>query len=141
MNIIFKEILFQKLKTKPNRKFIRRLQTYVDKTDEMTLDDFQSFGRFIPRERFLDSQTEFLAKIINSNYTSIYSSEEPHFLRDDCTDVVVYLGGLYIQALKNNTFYKQVGEDSVQSDNIKDVEEFYWEKHVSKYKKLNYGKD
>jgi len=57
MNIIFKEILFQKLKTKPNRKFIRRLQTYVDKTDEMTLHDFQSFGRFIPRERFLDSQT------------------------------------------------------------------------------------
>tara|TARA_Y100000592_G_C5481421_1_gene325794 strand:+ start:5442 stop:5765 length:324 start_codon:yes stop_codon:yes gene_type:complete len=107
----------------------------------MTLEDFQSFGRFIPRERFLDSQTEFLAKIINSNYTSTYTSEEPQFLRDDCTDVVVYVGGFYIQALKNNTFYKQVGDDSVQSDNIKDVEEFYWEKHVSKYKKLNNGKD
>ena len=43
MNIIFKEILYQKLKSKPNRKFIRRLQNYVDKTDEMTLKDFQSF--------------------------------------------------------------------------------------------------
>ncbi len=53
MNIIFKEILYQKLKSKPNRKFIRRLQTYVDSTDEMTLEDFQSFGRFIPRERFM----------------------------------------------------------------------------------------
>ena len=129
MNIIYKEILFQKLKTEPNRKFIRRLQNYVDKTDEMTLDDFQSFGRFIPRGRFLDSQTGLRAKKMNS------------FLLYECSDVVVYVGGFYIQALKDNTFYKRLGDDSIQSDNIKEVEEFYWDKHVSKYKKLNYGKD
>ena len=123
MNIIFKEILYQKLKSKPNRKFIRRLQNYVDKTDEMTLEDFQSFGRFIPRERFM------------SDIHHAYAFKDA--LRDDCTDVVVYVGGLYIQALKNNIFYVQVGSDSVQSDDIKHVEEFYWDKHVSKFKTLS----
>jgi len=119
MNIIFKEILYQKLKSKPNRKFIRRLQTYVDSTDEMTLEDFQSFGRFIPRDRFL------------LNYTQVQS------LRDDCTDIVVYLDNFYIQGLQNNTFYAEVGSDSAQSDRLIDVEKFYWDKHVSKFKTLN----
>ena len=133
MNIIFKEILFQKLKEKPNRKFIRRLQNYVDNTDEMTLEDFQSFGRFMSRWKFLDEimiLSEFRSKNLNQR-----------ILLPDCSDVLVYLDGFYIQVLKDNTFYKRIGDEEMQSKDITEVEEFYWNKHVYKYKQINYGKD
>ena len=85
------------------------------------------------RWKFLDEimiLSEFRSKNLNQR-----------ILLPDCSDVLVYLDGFYIQVLKDNTFYKRIGDEEMQSKDITEVEEFYWNKHVYKYKQINYGKD
>ncbi len=123
MNLLYQEILFQKLKTRPNRKFIRRLQNLVDKKRELTFKEFVDFGRYIPRENFV------------VNYNIINESLHP-----DCTYIIVYLGGLYIQALKDNTFYVKTEEGDFNSEELLRVEKYYWinkVREIAGYHSLN----
>ena len=63
-------------------------------------------GRFIERDRFLGMRPD----------------ENLHV---DCTDVVLYSGGEYIQLLKTGAFYL---DPSTQSHKLKDVEVVLWDK-------------
>ena len=64
------------------------------------MDKFINSGRFMCRELFLDK---------NPNEK----------LHDDCTDVVHYVGGAYIQVLKSGVFYL---DDSFSSRSLDEVE-------------------
>lgn len=46
-------------------------------------------------------------------------------LHIDCTDVIVYNGEVYIQVLKDGTFYL---DNQTQSKNLSDVEKALWDK-------------
>jgi hypothetical protein len=50
-------------------------------------------------------------------------------LHDDCSDVVVYRGGLYIQALKDKSFFVAPNANSKVLD---DMELHLWEIHKEK---------
>jgi|TARA_R110000868_G_scaffold55690_3_gene173109 hypothetical protein len=70
--------------------------------DPNTFKGWQDTGRFVPAELFiLDHPDETLHK--------------------DCTDVVVYNEGLYIQALKGDYFYM-----SCKSKSLDDIENILW---------------
>jgi hypothetical protein len=59
----------------------------------MTFSEWQDTGRFMERKKF----EEF------------YPKENLHF---DCTDVIEYSGGVYIQSLKTGVFFINANESS-----------------------------
>ena len=76
----------------------------------VTLASWVDTGRFTPLERF---------KLKYPNA----------ILHDDCCDIVVYRGGLYIQALKDNSFFVAPNANSMVLD---DMELHVWEIHKEK---------
>jgi len=80
-----------------------------------SFEQWQSTGQFTPREFFGPNNPQAV-------------------LRDDCTDVVVYGDGSYIQCLTPNVFFIGEQERSLVLD---DVELILWNKIKSKYEKGN----
>lgn len=97
-------------KSKPDAGLVNKLLKLIA-LDEVTLEDFRDTGRFKPRDVFkMEMKKEMLLP--------------------DCTDVVVYAGDFYIQALKSNEFvfkpisYKQA---VLRSESLDVLEEAMWE--------------
>lgn len=78
-----------------------------------SFEQWQNTGLFTPREFFQPK-----------NPTAV--------LRDDCTDVVTYGDGSYIQGLKSNMFYV---DEQTKSMVLDDVELMLWNKIKSSYEK------
>lgn len=102
-------------KTKPDMGLVNKL-THLISLDEVTLEDFRDTGRFKPRDVFKDERKK-------------------EILLPDCTDVVVYAGDFYIQALKTDEFvfkpnaYKQA---ILRSNSLDVLEDAMWELSAKK---------
>lgn len=90
----------------------------------LTLEDFSETGRFVDRRTF--------------------ESDNPTIqLHPECTDVIVYMCGFYIQSLKGSVFFISVKEDAQESDEIDrwtytkddldDVEYVLWNSTANKF--------
>ncbi len=86
-----------------------------------TLEEFQKSGKFVCREDF------------EKEYKTLVP------LQDDCTDVLLYFGGFYIECLKSNTFLidiRDVKTDEVvtrvKHPRLEVVESILWDRHVEK---------
>ena len=116
MELLKKEILAEKLREKPNARFIQRLQLIADKHNELTFNDFDSLGRFEPREAFIE----------RDNLSN-------DILHKDCKDVVRYIDKYYVQALKDNTFYVNIkGGGAFKTTKLSSAVRFLWDNGVSK---------
>lgn len=120
MSIISEEILKEKLKDKPDKLYIQTLQKMQDENPSFEL--FINTGRIMPKELFLNYN-----KKIRLNF--------------DCSDVVRYVGGFYVQILKTGEFLLEIN-DADQSDEmntiIKDksldvIEEELWYRVARKF--------
>lgn len=80
----------------------------MELNNQFTFDKWYESGRFVPRDKFTNDNPK----------------ENLHI---DCTDVVVYLGDLYIQVLKSGDFYL---DPNNISRNISDIERVLWDKNV-----------
>lgn len=65
----------------------------------LTLEDFSETGRFVDRQAFERDNPDIK-------------------LHPECTDVIVYMCGFYIQSLKGNVFFISMKEDAQESDEI-----------------------
>ena len=93
MSIIKLEIKKEQAKIKPDLHYLKILKS-LEKESEITFDMFSNTGRIVPLEVF---KAEDSNKVVDS----------------DCTDVVRYLGGFYIQMLKSGSYlYEYFFEDS-----------------------------
>lgn len=90
----------------------------------LTFDDFTETGRFVDRHTF--------------------ESGNPNVqLHPECTDVIVYLCGFYIQSLKGNVFFISMKETAQESDEIDrwtftnevldEVEHILWNSRANKF--------
>jgi len=90
----------------------------------LTFDDFTETGRFVDRHTF---------ERVNPNVQ----------LHPECTDVIVYLCGFYIQSLKGNVFFISMKETAQESDEIDrwtftnevldEVEHILWNSRANKF--------
>lgn len=115
MNKLIVQLNREKKKSKPDTGLVNKLMKLIA-LDEVTLEDFRDTGRFIPRDVFkMEMKKEMLLP--------------------DCTDVVVYAGDFYIQAMKTNEFvfkpisYKQA---TLRSESLDVLEEAMWELSAKK---------
>jgi len=114
------EIIKEKMQIKPDWLYINTLEKM--KGGEYNAETFASTGRFMPKHIFL--------------------SQRPNApLHKDCTDIVRYVGGFYIQALKSGRFIFELN-DSEQSDEVGTsfedktlsvVEQKMWDIHAKKH--------
>jgi len=110
MNRIVNQIKRELKKAKPDTGLLNKLHRLMT-LDEVTLDDFRDTGRFKPRDEFK------------------YGMKR-EMLMPDCTDVVVYAGDFYIQALKTNEFLFKPTSDkqsTLRSESLEVLEEAMWE--------------
>jgi len=108
-SIYLKEATAEKLRPKPNHNYIQRMQQFADKEKEFTLSVFKDTGRLLSRIDFVNN----------------FQGEALH---DDTTNVMVYIGGAYIQLLKDGTWYKSDKQDK----NINEVEKYVFENNFMK---------
>ena len=87
MNLIKQEIKLEKAKLKPDQHYLKLLNS-IESMDKLDFEIFSNTGRIIPVDIF-----------INENPNAVISS--------NCTDVVRYLGGFYIQMLKSGNYIYQ----------------------------------
>lgn len=107
MGLIKQHLRKESAKEKQDIHLINKL-TRVKERGSITFDEWKESGRFTHREAFEQDNP----------------SENLHI---DCTDVVVYYGGLYIQVLKNGEFYLSPEQTSKSLD---DVEKIVWKKNA-----------
>lgn len=87
MNIIKQEIKTEKAKLKPDQHYLKLLKS-IESMDKIEFEIFSNTGRITPVEVFKNENPN---AVINAN----------------CTDVVRYLGGFYIQMLKSGNYIYQ----------------------------------
>lgn len=63
---------------------------------------------------------------------SIKSGISVNDLQCDCLDIMMYIGGFYIQMLSDGSFYFEVDGSSFRSKDMKLVESIMWEYFASK---------
>ena len=115
MNKIQIQINREVRKTKPDSGLVAKLY-YILNLDEVTFDVFKDTGRFKPRDVFKYERKK-------------------EVLLPDCTDVVVYAGDFYIQALKTGEFlFKPVSDKqaNLRSESLDILEEAMWELSAKK---------
>ena len=105
-SIIAKEILKTKMQEPHNTKYIMRLQQLMD-ADEVTIKDFVDTGVLHKR----------------NDFESMYGTIELH---NKCTDVMLYMGGHYIQFLSDGKYLVQYDTKSrgKRSADINKMEEY-----------------
>jgi len=79
----------------------------VSERGTMTFDEWQDSGRFVDRKSF-----------------ETYNPDEN--LHVDCSDIVMYFGGIYVQVLKSGEFFLDAHSSSKSLDAI---EKILWEKN------------
>ena len=130
MDLIYKEIILEKLRTKPNREYIRQLQHFVDHNQEISFNQFQSFRK---RKSVDDFKREYEVDV--------------DFFKDDCVEVIHYLGQIYIQVLSNGlycitkTHVPNLEDPEYQSPKLEDIEKIYWIEQLMKSKSIDYGQN
>lgn len=88
----------------------------------MTLQDFQKTGMFVYRPDFERKH------------------EPKQKLHDECTDVLLYQGGFFIQCIKDNSFLLEVYDHEtnemvtkVRSGKLEMVESILWQRHAEQF--------
>ena len=131
MNLITQEILSEKMRHNPDPLYIRTLQRLQDK-EYLTEEDFIKTGRILSTNKFKER-------------VSIST------LNPNCTDIILYVGGFYIQVLKDGTFYLEMGDADdpfdmgdmgytrAESKDIETIEGILWTKYANY--KFNKGSD
>jgi len=116
-------LLIEKMRKQPNKNVIQLLQQVLDGKN-LSYEEFISTGMFVPRDNPLIQQS--------------------NRLKPECKDIVLYMGGFFIQVLnnENSTRYFYEYFDNEESDemhtqiyheNLKDVERVLWELEAKKY--------
>lgn len=116
-------LLIEKMRENPNKNIIQLLQQVLDGR-ALLFEEFISTGMFAPKDNPLIQQ--------------------PNRLKPDCKDIVLYMGGFFIQVINrdNKTYYFYEHFDNQESDemhtivyheNLKDVERIMWELQVKDY--------
>ena len=104
-------------KLKPDSLHLDTLQV-IKERGSITLEQFSNTGRFASRELFL--------------------MENPKAnLHSQCADVVYYVGGFYVQALKDNTFYADLCGYKIVNKSLDAIEETIWEMFLENYFNTN----
>jgi hypothetical protein len=88
-----------------NTDLIAKLRKAHEKK-ELSFEDWVDSGRYLTREHFE-----------KDNYNEL--------LHTDCTDVVMYMGRIYVQALKSGKFYI----NNTLYDTLEHAEKALWDKH------------
>lgn len=91
-SIYLKEATAEKLRPKADHNYIRRMQQFADKEKEFTISVFKDTGRLLNRIDFVN----------NFNF---------EVLNDDTKNVMTYIGGAYIELLKDGTWYTHDKQD------------------------------
>lgn len=87
MNLIKQEIKLEKAKLKPDLHYLKLLKS-IESMDKLEFEVFSNTGRITPFD--------------------VFRNENPNAkLHRECTDVVRYLGGFYIQMLKSGKYIYQ----------------------------------
>jgi hypothetical protein len=116
-------LLIEKMRKNPNKNMIQLLQQVLD-GKALSYEEFISTGMFVPRDNPLIQQ--------------------PNRLKPECRDIVLYIGGFFIQVLNrdNKTHYFYEYFDNQESDemhtivyheSLKDVERILWELQAKDY--------
>lgn len=100
-------------KQKPDKLYVDTINILKAK-GELTRLEFSNTGRFCPRNFFLSNNPDVK-------------------LHDDCTDVVVYLGGFFIEALKGNTFLAEADGLKLTSKSLDNIEAMVWDVEAEKF--------
>lgn len=109
MGLIKQHLTKEGLKDKKDTHLLNSLNR-VNKRGTITFDEWKESGRFTNRDSFDKDNPE-------------------ETLHVDCTDVVVYYGGVYIQVMKTGDFYISPEESSRKLD---DMEKILWKKNAEK---------
>lgn len=115
MNLIKQEIKTEKAKVKPDEHYLKLLKA-IESNRKMEFETFSNTGRITPVEVFK-----------NENPNSIIHSE--------CTDVVRYLGGFYIQMLKSGKYLYEFDVQpsttvQIEHKSLNILEQQMWQKNV-----------
>lgn len=116
-------LLIEKMRKQPNKNVIQLLQQVLDGKD-LSYEEFISTGMFVPRDNPLIQQ--------------------PNRLKPECKDIVLYMGGFFIQVLNNENstryFYEYFDNEEademhtqIYHESLKDVERVLWELEAKKY--------
>jgi len=113
--VLLREVLDEKMRTKPDTHYIQRLQKAVDSETEFTLSVFKDTGRLMWVNQF----------------DADYPDQTIH---EDCTDVMVYIGGLNIQMLKSGAWFLYLGQDEYYNDEIFPLEKILFDYAKQEFK-------
>jgi hypothetical protein len=115
MDIIKREIDIENAKGKPDKFYLAKLRTMLDKTNPITFNDFIDTGRITPKE--------------------VVMKEDPTALfREDTRDVVSYIGQNYIEIQSDGKFYTQFNVEGTLvrygSTQLFEAEKVLWESYI-----------
>ena len=103
-SIYLKEATAEKLRDKPDTYYIQRMQQYADKEKEFNISVFKDTGRLLNRIDFINN----------------FQGDTLH---DDTTNVMAYIGGAYIELLKDGTWYTHDKQDT----DINEIEQYIFD--------------
>ena len=106
MNNLIKILEQENSKEKPDVLYIKTLRSAIT-SQQMTLELFSNTGRFSPR--------------------SVLASTSPNtMLHPMCVNVVTYIGGFFIQVLKDGTYYIEDGTKGIKRKRLSTLELYIW---------------
>ena len=108
-SIYLKEATAEKLRAKPDTNYIQRMQQFADKEKEFDISVFKDTGRLLNR---LDFVNNFQFEV----------------LHDDTKSVMVYIGGAYIELLKDGVWFTHDKQDT----DINEVEQYVFDNKFMK---------
>ena len=115
MEIIKREIEIENAKGKPDKFYLAKLRTMLDKSNPMTFNDFIDTGRITPKEM-----------IMKQDPTALF--------REDTRDVVSYIGQNYIEIQSDGKFYTQFNVEGTLvrygSSQLFEAEKVLWESYI-----------
>jgi hypothetical protein len=107
MGLIKQHLKKESLKTYKDAYLLVKLSKVNDK-GTITYDEWQDSGRFVDRKSF-----------------EAHNPDEN--LHVDCTDIVMYFGGIYIQLLKSGEFFI---DSKVSGKTLDAIEKTLWDKNL-----------
>jgi hypothetical protein len=115
MEIIKREIEIENAKGTPDKFYLAKLKTMLDKKNPITFNDFIETGRITPKD--------------------IVMQEDPTVLfREDTRDVVSYIGQNYIEIQSDGKFYTQFNVEGTLvrygSTQLFEAEKVLWESYI-----------
>lgn len=122
MNLIKQEIKIENAKEKPDFYYLKMLKSFESK-DEIPFEMFSNTGRIIPAEVFHENNPELK-------------------LSPECTDVIRYLGGFFIQMLKSGRYIYEYNVKpsiivQIEHKSLDIIELQMWQKYVQDKLKIS----